>query len=105
MLRPHTVAKQEDWVEKFPPQSDCNVALITREPSIPWNGFTGPGLPKEPWHEDEEHFAKRLKAAAEHVNAHFAVKGLRREMPARMRKLVHEKKGDRLKKWVGCRFV
>ena len=55
-------------------------------------------LPKEPWNENEEHFAKRLKAAAEHVNAHFDVKGLCREMPARMRKLVHEKKGDRLKK-------
>ena len=62
-------------------------------------------LPKGPWLEDEEHFAKRLKAAADHVNAHFDVKGLCREMPARMRKLVHEKKGGRLKKSAGCCVV
>ena len=55
-------------------------------------------LPKEPWKETEEQFSKRLKLAGEHVNANFDVQGLYREMPERMRKLVHEKKGDRLKK-------
>ena len=55
-------------------------------------------LPKEPWNETEEQFSKRLKLAGEHVNANFDVQGLCREMPERMRKLVHDKKGDRLKK-------
>ena len=55
-------------------------------------------LPREPWREREEQFAKRLKTAAEHVNARFDVHGLCKEMPERMRLLVHEKKGDRLRK-------
>ena len=55
-------------------------------------------LPREPWREREEQFAKRLKTATEHVNARFDVRGLCKEMPERMRLLVHEKKGDRLRK-------
>ena len=55
-------------------------------------------LPKEPWNETEENFAKRLKAAAEHVIKHFDVPGLCKEMPERMRLPVHETKGDRLRK-------
>ena len=50
-------------------------------------------LPREPWREREEQFAKRLKTAAEHVNARFDVRGLER-----MRLLVREKKGDRFRK-------
>ena len=46
-------------------------------------------LPREPWREREEQFAKRLKTAAEHVNARFDVRGLCKEMPERMRLLVH----------------
>ncbi len=55
-------------------------------------------LPKDPWHESEDHFAKRLKTAVEHVNAKHDVQGLCREMPSRMRMLVHETKGDRHRK-------
>ena len=55
-------------------------------------------LPRDPWKEREEPFAERLKTATEHVNAHFHVHGLCKEMPERMRLLVHEKKGDRLRK-------
>ena len=55
-------------------------------------------LPKDPWTETEEQFAKRLKTAAENVNANHDVEGLCREMPDRMHKLAHETKGDRLRK-------
>ena len=52
-------------------------------------------LPQEPWHETEEDFASRLKAAAEYVNSTYDVDGLCRQMPRRMRDLVHKTKGDK----------
>ena len=55
-------------------------------------------LPREPWAETDAQFAKRLKSAAEYVNAKYNVEGLCREMPKRMHDLVHVAKGDKLRK-------
>ena len=54
--------------------------------------------PVEPWRESEEDLGKRLKAAAGYFTANYDVEGLCREFPERMRLLVEETKGDRLKK-------
>ena len=54
-------------------------------------------MPKEPWNESEEHFTKRIKRVVEHVNREYDVAGLCREMPSRMRDLVHTTRGDRLR--------
>ena len=55
-------------------------------------------LPKDPWNESEESFTKRIKTAVEYVNANHDVTGLCKEMPQRMRDLVHEQQGDRIRK-------
>ena len=55
-------------------------------------------LPKEPWNETEEAFEERLKAAATWVNNNRDVDGFCKEMPCRMRSLVHKTKGARLDK-------
>lgn len=55
-------------------------------------------LPKDPWNESEESFTKRMKTAVEYVNANHGVTGLCKEMPERMRDLVHEQQGDRIRK-------
>ena len=55
-------------------------------------------LPKDPWNESEEAFTKRMKKAVEYVNREHNVPGLCREMPSRMRDLVHVTRGDRLRK-------
>ena len=55
-------------------------------------------LPPDPWQEPEEAFGKRLKLAAEYVNKNYDVASLCAEMPERMRVLVHEKKGGKLRK-------
>ena len=54
-------------------------------------------LPAEPWKESSANFAKRMKKAVDHVNKEHDVRGLCREMPARMHSLVHETLGDRLR--------
>ena len=71
--------------------------LWLHETVVPWvHDRLNNSLAKELLHEDEEHFAKRLKATTDLANAHFDVKSLRREMPARMHQLVKVKHGDRL---------
>ena len=55
-------------------------------------------LPKEPWNETEADFEARLKNAATWVNENYDVDGLCREMPSRMRDLVHVTHGARLNK-------
>ena len=54
-------------------------------------------MPAEPWKESSANFAKRMKKALDHVNKEHGVRGLCREMPARMHSLVHETLGDRLR--------
>ena len=55
-------------------------------------------LPAEPWRETLDEFESRLKAAAAYVNENHDVDGLCKEMPQRMRDLVHVAKGGRLNK-------
>ena len=55
-------------------------------------------LPREPWHESEEDWGKRLKDAVAYINNKHDIDGLCREMPERMRELVHDREGDRLRK-------
>ena len=55
-------------------------------------------VPQEPWRESVEDYEARLKTAAAYINEHHDVDGLCREMPQRMKDLVHETKGGRLDK-------
>ena len=73
--------------------------LWLHETSVSWiRDRLKRSLPKDPWNESEENFTKRIKTAVEYVNANYDVGGLCREMPSRMRELVHETQGDRLRK-------
>ena len=54
-------------------------------------------LPRRPWEETLDDYRGRLKLCAAHINDHYDVSSLRRELPAR----VHDlwlKKGDRITK-------
>ena len=55
-------------------------------------------VPQEPWRESVEDYEARLKTAAAYINEHHDVDGLCREMPQRMKDLVHKTKGGRLDK-------
>ena len=70
-----------------------------RETSVSWvRDRLKRSLPKDPWNASEESLTKRIKTVVGYVNANYDVAGLRKEMPQRMRDLVHEAKGDRLPK-------
>ena len=55
-------------------------------------------VPHEPWRETEDDYAARLKAAAAYISEHHDIDGLCKEMPQRMKDLVHVTKGARLSK-------
>ena len=55
-------------------------------------------LPQEPWHETQDEYETRLKAAAAYINENHDVTGLCKEMPQRMHDLVYVTKGGRLSK-------
>ena len=72
--------------------------LWLHETSVAWiRDRLKRSLPAEPWKESSANFAKRMKKAVDHVNKEHDVRGLCREMPARMHCLVHETLGDRLR--------
>ena len=54
-------------------------------------------LPKRPWEEDDDAYAKRLKAAAAYINESHNVSGLCLEFPARVASIL-EAEGGRIKK-------
>ena len=55
-------------------------------------------VPLEPWKETEDEYESRLKSAAAYINEHHDVDSLCKEMPQRMKDLVHVTKGARLGK-------
>ena len=54
-------------------------------------------LPKRPWEEDDDTYAKRLKAAAAYINDNYKVADLCLEFPARVASIL-EAEGGRIKK-------
>ena len=54
-------------------------------------------LPKRPWEEDDDTYAKRLKAAAAYINESYNVADLCLEFPARVASIL-EAEGGRIKK-------
>ena len=73
--------------------------LMLHETAVAWIRLRmAQTLPREPWRESEEEWGKRLKDTVTYINNKYDVEGLCREMPERMRILVHEKQGDRVGK-------
>ena len=72
--------------------------VMLHETAVAWlRTLLAQSTPRAPAEETREAYLTRLRAACAHVNDHFDVAGLNRELPSRVQKLL-EVKGDKLRK-------